>query len=117
MFLFFFLMLRRPPRSTRTDTLLPYTTLFRSASMTGRLAVRSRRLPCPLASRLSGTEALRSHCSNPTVKKTAIELIDCVWLKVFHHIPCTAKLRFLKFLCAELQCERIAYYRTHKAAR
>src|SRR3546814_6474024 len=27
---FFFLMRRRPPRSTRTDTLLPYTTLFRS---------------------------------------------------------------------------------------
>src|SRR3546814_1291815 len=30
-FLFvFFLMIRRPPRSTRTDTLFPYTTLFRS---------------------------------------------------------------------------------------
>src|SRR3546814_8091053 len=28
---FFFLMIRRPPRSTRTDTLFPYTTLFRSA--------------------------------------------------------------------------------------
>src|SRR3546814_1667001 len=27
---FFFLILRRPPRSTRTDTLFPYTTLFRS---------------------------------------------------------------------------------------
>src|SRR3546814_20017750 len=27
---FFFLMIRRPPRSTRTDTLFPYTTLFRS---------------------------------------------------------------------------------------
>src|SRR3546814_8028310 len=26
-------MLRRPPRSTRTDTLLPYTTLFRSPSL------------------------------------------------------------------------------------
>src|SRR3546814_19873285 len=26
----FFLMIRRPPRSTRTDTLCPYTTLFRS---------------------------------------------------------------------------------------
>src|SRR3546814_17305741 len=26
----FFLMMRRPPRSTRTDTLFPYTTLFRS---------------------------------------------------------------------------------------
>src|SRR3546814_12553996 len=29
-FFFFFLMIRRPPRSTRTDTLFPYTTLFRS---------------------------------------------------------------------------------------
>src|SRR3546814_9290264 len=28
----FFLMIRRPPRSTRTDTLFPYTTLFRSAA-------------------------------------------------------------------------------------
>src|SRR3546814_110267 len=28
----FFLMIRRPPRSTRTDTLFPYTTLFRSTS-------------------------------------------------------------------------------------
>src|SRR3546814_8898582 len=31
MSLFFFLMIRRPPRSTRTDTLFPYTTLFRSS--------------------------------------------------------------------------------------
>src|SRR3546814_20028184 len=30
---FFFLMLRRPPSSTRTDTLFPYTTLFRSQKM------------------------------------------------------------------------------------
>src|SRR3546814_2676731 len=28
-------MIRRPPRSTRTDTLFPYTTLFRSASISG----------------------------------------------------------------------------------
>src|SRR3546814_1075192 len=33
-FLFiFFLMIRRPPRSTRTDTLFPYTTLFRSLAL------------------------------------------------------------------------------------
>src|SRR3546814_11325654 len=32
---FFFLMIRRPPRSTRTDTLFPYTTLFRSAGAAG----------------------------------------------------------------------------------
>src|SRR3546814_20298754 len=31
-FIVVFLMIRRPPRSTRTDTLFPYTTLFRSSS-------------------------------------------------------------------------------------
>src|SRR3546814_17957248 len=33
--LLFFLRIRRPPRSTRTDTLVPYTTLFRSLSIDG----------------------------------------------------------------------------------
>src|SRR3546814_6873133 len=36
MIVFFFLMIRRPPRSTRTDTLFPYTTLFRSCVATSR---------------------------------------------------------------------------------
>src|SRR3546814_1149486 len=39
---FFFLMIRRPPRSTRTDTLFPYTTLFRSHA---RRAVHDNRNP------------------------------------------------------------------------
>src|SRR3546814_1373419 len=41
---FFFLMIRRPPRSTRTDTLFPYTTLFRSftgSTETGRRIVEA----------------------------------------------------------------------------
>src|SRR3546814_6092469 len=40
----FFLMIRRPPRSTRTDTLFPYTTLFRSLDVL-------RRVPCPANAR------------------------------------------------------------------
>src|SRR3546814_2818159 len=36
-------MLRRPPRSTRIDTLFPYTTLFRSARAAGRRRCRSWR--------------------------------------------------------------------------
>src|SRR3546814_15699444 len=44
---FFFFLIRRPPRSTRTDTLFPYTTLFRSASRyparSGGSAVRRKR--------------------------------------------------------------------------
>src|SRR3546814_9278154 len=42
-----FLMIRRPPRSTRTDTHFPYTTLFRSSRLPIRdfVAVRSRFSP------------------------------------------------------------------------
>src|SRR3546814_2045068 len=54
---FFFLMIRRPPRSTRTDTPFPYTTLFRSQ-------VRYRRTvdldPCRAARRRS-----RRQCKAP----------------------------------------------------
>src|SRR3546814_4476487 len=46
--MFFFLMIRRPPISTRTDTLFPYTTLFRSFGNgaglgRGACGVRARR--------------------------------------------------------------------------
>src|SRR3546814_8099132 len=46
LFLLFFLMIRLPPRSTRTDTLFPYTTLFRSAQHgdTGAADARRTRL-------------------------------------------------------------------------
>src|SRR3546814_9900693 len=47
-------MIRRPPRSTRTDTLFPYTTLFRS---------RGRRNPRPLAR--PGRQNLRHPCHVP----------------------------------------------------
>src|SRR3546814_5207908 len=35
-------MIRRPPRSTRTDTLLPYTTLFRSMLETPRMLITTQ---------------------------------------------------------------------------
>src|SRR3546814_17097782 len=43
---FCFLMMRRPPRSTRTDTLFPYSTLFRSDRDAALLEVLDR-LPRP----------------------------------------------------------------------
>src|SRR3546814_12656031 len=43
--MFFFLMIRRPPRSTRTDTLFPYTTLFRSRDTTAEMVTRSETDP------------------------------------------------------------------------
>src|SRR3546814_12348863 len=43
-YVFFVLMIRRPPRSTRTDTLFPYTTLFRSDLRGAEQAAGFRRL-------------------------------------------------------------------------
>src|SRR3546814_2018440 len=56
--IFLFLMRRRPPRSTRTDTLCPYTTLFRSTDPpagwfrflpTSQFKLRRRAAQCPRA--------------------------------------------------------------------
>src|SRR3546814_9957808 len=75
----FFLMIRRPPRSTRTDTLFPYTTLFRSSMysiglpaprtlpcMSGSLAIRlvlARSASITSAGTCAGTN-IRDHCRN-----------------------------------------------------
>src|SRR3546814_21170315 len=45
---FFSLMIRRPPRSTRTDTLLPFTTLFRSCRLGLELLAVAHRELCGL---------------------------------------------------------------------
>src|SRR3546814_20913511 len=48
--LIFFLIIRRPPRSTRTDTLFPYPTLFRSRTtpLAGKPEPSRRSVPVPL---------------------------------------------------------------------
>src|SRR3546814_15222047 len=56
---FFFLMIRRPPRSTRTDTLFPYTTLFRSA------VTQPEPLPRRKGGTFSSTEAVHSTRVSP----------------------------------------------------
>src|SRR3546814_12845716 len=59
-------MIRRPPRSTRTDTLFPYTTLFRSPRLRQGLRIRPRRrgriLRTELLSRRDGAPALLRPC-------------------------------------------------------
>src|SRR3546814_313049 len=47
--LLLFLMIRRPPRSTRTDTLFPYTTLFRSGHVHDRIGHSGAASPVLLA--------------------------------------------------------------------
>src|SRR3546814_12634792 len=49
LYVVFFLMIRRPPRSTRTDTLLPYATLFRSPARRRQGAHVAANRACPVA--------------------------------------------------------------------
>src|SRR3546814_1640395 len=69
----FFLMIRRPPRSTRTDTLFPDTTLFRS-----RTGGQSRRAGAPPPPGLAG-----SHCVNGVAERritlAPLQLAAQVW--------------------------------------
>src|SRR3546814_14501297 len=64
-YVIFFLMIRRPPRSTRTDTLFPYTTLFRSALVGVDAVVVAERLVeagvVPVAERAGLVAAEHAH--------------------------------------------------------
>src|SRR3546814_13344935 len=60
-YLFFFLMIRRPPRSTRTDTLFPYTTLFRSPFDVGRRVGLRVAEPLRLAEGVGERRAVLGH--------------------------------------------------------
>src|SRR3546814_13685615 len=75
-FCFFFLMLRRPPRSTRTDTLFPYTTLFRSNRATEALLhgrfIRQR-ADQPLAARPQQNRA-----AEPVEQRKSVQQIEIV---------------------------------------
>src|SRR3546814_13319057 len=57
----FFLLIRRPPRSTRTDTLFPYTTLFRSARLVRARHDQLDRARAEIAHRPRQSDALLAH--------------------------------------------------------
>src|SRR3546814_19863332 len=68
----FFLMIRRPPRSTRTDTLFPYTTLFRSDRVRLQNVKTQERLERPV----DGVFVAIGHEPNTAIFKEQLELDD-----------------------------------------
>src|SRR3546814_5012946 len=62
--LVFVLMIRRPPRATRTDTLFPYTTLFRSARPTSSAYSPITRHTPTKPSSSAITEKMKSVCAS-----------------------------------------------------
>src|SRR3546814_14200416 len=62
-------MIRRPPRSTRTDTLFPYPTLFRSKTYHTEVNIHSAALPMPSASQSNGA-VTRLAAASPALSQT-----------------------------------------------
>src|SRR3546814_10720039 len=63
----FFLMIRRPPRSTRTDTLFPYTTLFRSTELTAHTRDLMSRIEIDLGTKLDWVAVNHYNTGHPHV--------------------------------------------------
>src|SRR3546814_11772838 len=80
--IFFFFMIRRPPVSTRTDTLFPYTTLFRSCV---RLDCR---FPCVIVARVDtgrfdtefGEQCIRQPAAGAEQRPPGDDVISCLKL-------------------------------------
>src|SRR3546814_3162805 len=93
-------MIRRPPRSTRTDTLFPYTTLFRS-----RLAIGRRGFGGP-PKRLRRFDGEHSQKPRPANVKRAL-LDDCAYAATWHGLEVLRHRNVdAMFLCAGHQCLR-----------
>src|SRR3546814_5441065 len=92
LFFFIFIMIRRPHRSTRTDTLFPYTTLFRSVVFDeefGPAAFVTR-------ARLEGVRDF-GPCMSPANAFQILQGVETLPLRMERHVANTAKvLDFLR---------------------
>src|SRR3546814_13234276 len=86
---FFFLMIRGPPRSTRTDTLFPYTTLFRAQPVASNVPKKFLDGPPPavrLCGRISITRIVKQfscQLSNSR-KRRNFAIFCCPYARVTH---------------------------------
>src|SRR3546814_2268515 len=94
---FFFLMRRPPPRSTRTDTLFPYTTLFRSRCAASSISCRP-----PTARHRPG--------GRPTIPATATKPRSTPWRSEEH----TSELQSLMRISYAVFCLKKKTTHPHK---
>src|SRR3546814_13210273 len=85
-------MIRRPPRSTRSDTLFPYTTLFRSTEVLIRNQIQSENFSVDTETGVSGWQIKRDGTAtfNNLVIGGSNYIIDANGDAVFHSITLTA---------------------------
>src|SRR3546814_3301271 len=86
-------MIRRPPRSTRTDTLFPYTTLFRSNALIRHQVVVLPSEPAEYGSTADLAAAIRAYIRryvdlSPAFETAAVTYILLTWVyDAFNEVP------------------------------
>src|SRR3546814_4808412 len=88
----FVLMIRRPPRATRTDTLFPYTTLFRSLGQTGPYAIDDHYFTHDIPRRLGAVAGMRSEEHTSELQSLmrisyAVFCLKTTKLHTYTHLP------------------------------
>src|SRR3546814_5423046 len=109
-------MIRRPPRSTRTDTLFPYTTLFRSAP-TDRVADRSDRQAVQRGAAIFG-EGVRQQADlarTPRSEEHTSELQSL--MRISYAVFCLKKKKKKKQTYQHKTRNRNTYYDIHKQVK
>src|SRR3546814_3161366 len=104
-------MIRRPPRSTRTDTLFPYTTLFRSTEVLIRNQIQSENFSVDPETGVSGWQIKRDGTAtfNNLVIGGSNYIIDANGDAVFHSITLTADDRSEEHTSELQSLMRISY--------
>src|SRR3546814_20415948 len=105
---FFFLMIRRPPRSTRTYTLFPYTTLFRSSLLVSILMAGSTPAIVPSASSTdeATTLEIKNTCLEAVNGDEAAE-ISCIKTIIEHAEPMRVDEQIGRASCRERVCKYV----------
>src|SRR3546814_6652069 len=107
----FFLVLRRPPRATRTDTLVPYTTLFRSRPTAARRSPKpnwgsSRSRPTAGSASTSNMNGNRGRSEEPTSELQSL-------MRISYAVFCLKKKNIHKPLRQRAQQSINTKYTTH----
>src|SRR3546814_4431102 len=104
----FFLMIRRRPRSTRTDTLFPYTTLFRSTRIRSSpvFAMRRRR-----PARWFRARRARTRCTGACHERSEEHTSELQSLmRISYAVFCLKKKMSLLTLCSFLLLSYLSYF-------
>src|SRR3546814_4349190 len=96
-------MIRRPPRSTRTDTLFPYTTLFRSSSLASLAAASS------IWQEIRGKQKLRSFALSSVCK----EKLSCQSMAASRSEEHTSELQSLMRISYAVFCLKKKKHQHH----